>query len=179
MNDRQVTEQDLRIPEFRHARLEDLEFRDDGKVVRKDRWETGVRNIASALGWVRKEWEIPEVVEQAKLHIAAAQQLSPAVRDVLAERSRQHRMGYEPEHDDEHVNDEIAAMAAFYLMPPAARDWSAESTGHGDTLGEAIKPEGWDGNTGDRRRELVKGIALAIAELERLDRAAAAQAAPT
>lgn len=63
---RQVTERDLRMPEFYHANPEDLEFRDDGKLVRKDRWETGVRNIASILGWSRKEYEIPEVVEKVR-----------------------------------------------------------------------------------------------------------------
>lgn len=47
---REVTERDIRMPEFRDANLEDLEFMGDGKVVRKDRWETGIRKIRSALG---------------------------------------------------------------------------------------------------------------------------------
>lgn len=34
-----------------------------------------------------------------------------AVTDVLAERSNQIQSGYDAVHDDEHVNDEIAAMA--------------------------------------------------------------------
>lgn len=59
---RKVTEQDLRMPEFRDAKLEDLEFRDDGKLVRKDRWETGVYQIAAKVGMSsRKGFEISEV----------------------------------------------------------------------------------------------------------------------
>lgn len=63
---REVTERDLRMPEFRDAKPEDLEFREDGKLVRKDRWETGLRNVASIIGWTRKEWEIQEVVEAVR-----------------------------------------------------------------------------------------------------------------
>lgn len=100
---------------------------------------------------------------------------SAAVRDVLAERRRQvEAEGYEVAHDDEHVQGEIGAYAAFYAMPPGAREWPAEETGHGATRGEAIVPEGWGPpKPGDRRRELVKAGALILAELERLDRAAA------
>ncbi|HCL3296225.1 TPA: hypothetical protein N1999_002140 [Pseudomonas aeruginosa] len=92
--------------------------------------------------------------------------------DVQAERRRQvEAEGWTPEHDDEHACDEIAAFACFYAMPPAARDWDTSSTGYGDTLGEAILPEGWEPKTGDRRRELVKAGGLILAEIERLDRA--------
>lgn len=108
----------------------------------------------------------PSVLEDAALPQAA--------RDVLAERQRQiSTEGWTPEHDDEHVNDEIAAMACYYVMPPGAREWSGPD-GYGATLGEAIRPEGWDAKDCDRRRELVKGAALALAELERIDRAATA-----
>ena len=59
---RDVTERDIRLPEFRDAKLEDLEFRGDGKVVRKDRWETAIREIRSILGDRRREFEVSEVV---------------------------------------------------------------------------------------------------------------------
>lgn len=98
---------------------------------------------------------------------------SPAALDVLAERQRQiNAEGWTPEHDDEHASDEIAAFAALYAMPEACRDWDARSTGYGNTLAEAITPEGWQPKLGDRRRELIKAGALIIAEIERLDRAA-------
>jgi hypothetical protein len=101
-------------------------------------------------------------------------QVPQAWLDVQAERRRQvEAEGWSQEHDDEHACDEIAAFACFYAMPPAARDWDASSTGYGSALGEAILPEGWQPKTGDRRRELVKSGALILAEIERLDRAAA------
>jgi hypothetical protein len=63
MSQREVTERDLRMPEFRDAKVEDLEFRRDGKIVRKDRWETGMHRIASALGFSSREgFEIDDVV---------------------------------------------------------------------------------------------------------------------
>lgn len=46
---REVTEKDFRKPEFRDAKVEDYEFRDDGKLVRKDRFQTTVFKIASIL----------------------------------------------------------------------------------------------------------------------------------
>lgn len=105
-------------------------------------------------------------------------QISQVVFEVIEERARQVALGWTAEHDDEHVNDEIAAFACYYLMPDGARDWDASSTGYGATLGEAILPEGFPGAPGSsRRRDLVKAAALAIAEIERLDRAEAAAAA--
>lgn len=63
--ERQVTELDFRMPEFRDAKVEDYEWRDDGKLVRKDRWETGIRRIAGRIGFAGGNWEIDEVVEGA------------------------------------------------------------------------------------------------------------------
>jgi hypothetical protein len=98
--------------------------------------------------------------------------LSKAASDVLAERQRQiEREGYDPEHDDCHDNHEIAAAAAYYAMPPGAREWPATETGYGDTFGEAIAPSDWTmKDYGDRRRELVVAAALLLAEIERMDR---------
>ncbi len=61
---RPVTERDLRMPEFRDADPADLEFRGDGKVVRKDRWETGMRRIGTAVGMpFHGDVEINQVVD--------------------------------------------------------------------------------------------------------------------
>lgn len=102
--------------------------------------------------------------------------LTAAAHDVLKERARQvAQEGYDTEHDDSHVNDEIAAMAALLVMPEASRDWDASSTGYGRTLGEAILPPDWNyPRLGARRDQLVKGAAMALAEIERIDRAAQA-----
>jgi hypothetical protein len=119
----------------------------------------------------------------AARHIASqtaqAQRMSveqtQAAIDVLAERRRQVEVeGWTAEHDDDHALGEIAALATFYAMPDGAREWDATSTGYGRTLGAAMLPEGWTARAGtDRRRDLVKAGALIIAEIERLDRAAA------
>ncbi|MGX6566819.1 hypothetical protein [Cupriavidus necator] len=111
---------------------------------------------------------------ESLLAASPADQVSSAARDVLAERRRQiEAEGYDPEHDDAHGCGEIAAMAALYAMPPAVRNWCAESTGYGATFGEAILPHGWAAKLGGRRRELVKAGALILAEIERIDRASA------
>lgn len=60
---RKVTERDFRKEEFMDANPDDYEFRGDGKIVRKDRWETGIRRIAIILGIIR-EWEISDVVDK-------------------------------------------------------------------------------------------------------------------
>lgn len=63
---RQVTELDFRMPEFRNAKVEDYEFRGDGKLVRKDRWENGIHKIRAIVGNDGREFEIENVVEQVR-----------------------------------------------------------------------------------------------------------------
>lgn len=67
-NKREVTEQDLRMPEFQNAKLEDLEFRDsDGKIVRKDRFKVALYSIAYNVGFgSRSGFECPDVVNKVK-----------------------------------------------------------------------------------------------------------------
>jgi len=62
---REVTERDFRRPELRDAKVEDYEFREDGALVRKDRWETGIYQVASAVGMSRS-FEIGDVVEAVR-----------------------------------------------------------------------------------------------------------------
>lgn len=68
---REVTERDIRLPEFRDAELKDLEFRTDGKVVRKDRWETGIHQIRWALGDTRRDFEIDDIVRAVEALVSA------------------------------------------------------------------------------------------------------------
>ncbi len=83
---------------------------------------------------------------------------SPAASDVLAERQRQIEVeGWTAEFDDGYRDNELARAAACYAVGVTAYwpwdlDW--------------WKPS-------ERRRDLVKAAALLIAEIERLDRAAA------
>ncbi len=60
---RKVTERDFRKEEFMDSNPDDYEFRDDGKIVRKDRWETGIRRIVGRVGILR-DWEISDVVDK-------------------------------------------------------------------------------------------------------------------
>lgn len=75
----EVMEQDLRAPEFRHGKPEEYERRSDGKIVRKDRFKTGMQNIASIVFGARHEYEIPEVVDAVRG--LAGMQLRDAIND--------------------------------------------------------------------------------------------------
>lgn len=66
MTIRTVTERDFRMPEFRTAKPEDYEFREDGKLVRKDRWEQAVQSIRSLVGIDAREFEIADVVAKVR-----------------------------------------------------------------------------------------------------------------
>lgn len=68
---RKVTLDDFIIPEYRGKNPEDYEFRHDGKIVRKDRWETGIHKIHTMLveaGAMKDqpEFEIDDVVESVR-----------------------------------------------------------------------------------------------------------------
>lgn len=98
---------------------------------------------------------------------------STALRSIIIERCREMgKIDWTPEAEDGLVNEELAAMASYYAMPEAARDWPAQETGYGDTLGQAIRPEGWEPYPASRRGQLVKAAAMALAEIERYDRQA-------
>lgn len=62
---REVTEDDLRKDEFKGKKVEDYEFREDGKIVRKDRWIKGMKSIAMIL-FPREEFEISDIIEEVK-----------------------------------------------------------------------------------------------------------------
>ena len=61
-----VIERDLRAPEFRDGEPADYERRDDGKIVRKDRWEVGMRNVATIVVGARAAYEIPDIVDAVR-----------------------------------------------------------------------------------------------------------------
>lgn len=54
------------MPEFRDAKAEDYEFRSDGKLVRKDRWEQGIQSIRFLVGLDGREFEIDEVIDRVR-----------------------------------------------------------------------------------------------------------------
>lgn len=84
MNNNQVTEKDLRMPQFRDARLEDLEFDSSGEVVRKDRFETSMRKISGKLHGVnglsaRSGWTCEQVVEAVSMELQKLKRLEQLI----------------------------------------------------------------------------------------------------
>ena len=96
------------------------------------------------------------------------QTLTDAARDVLAERRRQvEAEGWTPEHDDRHFNGEMAVAAACYADPVTGYlDPRISVPRRWPWLRSWWKPK-------DRRSNLVRAAALLLAEIERIDRAAA------
>lgn len=93
--------------------------------------------------------------------------MSQAISDVILERYRQvTKEGWTAEHDNQHVNGEMAAAAAGYAMNSVLADMPE--------FAEQV-PEHWPWDESwwkptTTRRDLVKAGALIIAEIERLDR---------
>ncbi len=81
---RQVTERDFRMPEFRDAETVDYEFRGDGKIVRKDRWESGMRRIACDVGMpMHGDVEISDVVSEVWRIFEVAAMVERAAADSI------------------------------------------------------------------------------------------------
>ncbi|MDF5944551.1 hypothetical protein P4198_25095 [Pseudomonas aeruginosa] len=102
-----------------------------------------------------------------------AGQVPQAWLDVQAERRRQvEAEGWTPEHDDAHSHGEMARAAACYALAGS----SAPNDGTAALLVSLAWPwdEQWWKPT-SARRDLVKACALALAEIERLDRAGISQ----
>ncbi|HEJ9850718.1 TPA: hypothetical protein SMN88_000597 [Pseudomonas aeruginosa] len=129
---------------------------------------------------------------EAVHQIAAApgKEVPQAWLDVQAERRRQvEAEGWTPEHDDEHDSGELAAAGAAYALhaadhlnpysqgdggdeAPSCWPWHDGIAGRGEGP-EKTEPAWWKPST--PRRDLVKACALALAEIERLDRAGISQ----
>lgn len=116
-------------------------------------------------------------LEEFATHSDQAQHSVPrAWLDVQAERRRQvEAEGWTPEHDDEHSHGQMARAAACYALAGS----SAPNDGTAALLVSLAWPrdeQWWKPSTA--RRDLVKACALALAEIERLDRATATQGGP-
>ncbi|WP_255342264.1 hypothetical protein ACIRTX_12725 [Pseudomonas aeruginosa] len=118
-------------------------------------------------------WELRNsVAARIEKLIAAApgNSVPQAWLDVQAERRRQITAeGWTPEHDDEHADGQMARAAACYALAGS----SAPNDGTAALLVSLAWPwdeQWWKPSTA--RRDLVKACALALAEIERLDRAA-------
>lgn len=95
-----------------------------------------------------------------------------ALHDVMAERRRQMMVeGWTAKHDDEHGDGAMAVAAACYALAsePAMQLAKVDFT-------ELWKWTGWAQRwwkPKDKRRNLIRAAALLLAEIERMDRAAA------
>ncbi|EOD8835531.1 hypothetical protein [Pseudomonas aeruginosa] len=120
-----------------------------------------------------------EEVQRALGMLAAApgKSVPQAWLDVQAERRRQiEAEGWTPEHDDAHSHGQMARAAACYALAGS----SAPNDGTAALLVSLAWPwdeQWWKPSTA--RRDMVKACALALAEIERLDRAAASQGGPS
>ena len=103
------------------------------------------------------------------------------VDEIAAERLRQiEREGWTPEHDDQHKAQDMALAAACYAAGstferPLSPEERREERTHAKRS-KGIWPwdkRWWKPTT--RRRDLIKAAALILAEIERMDRAGAAQ----
>lgn len=78
---RDVTERDLRAREFADGEPSDYEFRPDGRIVRKDRWERAIHSIRCALGDRRREFEVPEIVNAVRALVNSIETPEPPADD--------------------------------------------------------------------------------------------------
>jgi hypothetical protein len=98
----------------------------------------------------------------AELEVLA---FNPALLDVISERQRQRAVeGWTSEHDDAYQNSELADAAACYAI-------NAHNQGLSTPAHWPWAPDWW--KQSGPRRDLVKAGALILAEIERIDRAAA------
>ncbi len=161
------------VPEGFRELLEMLVVSDLRKLRYAGAWRREVHDRASSI--------------LALLAAAPGKEVPQAWLDVQAERSRQvEAEGWTPEHDDEHDSGELAAAGAAYALhaadhlnpysqgdggdeAPRCWPWYDGIAGRGEGP-EKTEPAWWKPTT--PRRDLVKACALALAEIERLDRAA-------
>ncbi|HGM7497109.1 TPA: hypothetical protein ACKQGL_000990 [Pseudomonas aeruginosa] len=125
---------------------------------------------------VREDVADGRVVAADIAHMLAAapdKEVPQAWLDVRAERRRQvEAEGWTPEHDDAHSHGQMARAAACYALAGS----SAPNDGTAALLVSLAWPwdeQWWKPSTA--RRDLVKACALALAEIERLDRAGISQ----
>ncbi|WP_254921535.1 hypothetical protein [Pseudomonas aeruginosa] len=129
-----------------------------------------IKDVFQQIDWDAEN----ELVEL--LAAAPGKEVPQAWLDVQAERRRQvEAEGWTPEHDDEHSHGQMARAAACYALAGS----SAPNDGTAALLVSLAWPwdeQWWKPSTA--RRDLVKACALALAEIERLDRATATQGGP-
>ncbi|HBP4910426.1 TPA: hypothetical protein ACXI4C_000104 [Pseudomonas aeruginosa] len=153
------------VPDGLRELLEMLVVSDLRKIRYAGAWRREVHNRASSI--------------LALLAAAPGNSVPQAWLDVQAERRRQvEAEGWTPQHDDEHADGQMAQAAGCYALHAGGigTDWP-DGRQNGSALFWPWDKDWWKPTT--PRRDLVKACALALAEIERLDRAAATQGGPS
>ncbi|OPE38805.1 hypothetical protein APB58_30215 [Pseudomonas aeruginosa] len=128
-----------------------------------------IKDVFQQIDW-DAENELAEL-----LAAAPGKEVPQAWHDVQAERRRQiEAEGWTPEHDDEHADGQMAQAAGCYALHAGGigTDWP-DGLQNGSALFWPWDKDWWKPSTA--RRDLVKACALALAEIERLDRAGISQ----
>ncbi|HHM4836837.1 TPA: hypothetical protein ACRNK7_004173 [Pseudomonas aeruginosa] len=128
-----------------------------------------IKDVFQQIDW-DAENELAEL-----LAAAPGKEVPQAWLDVQAERRRQiTAKGWTPEHDDEHADGQMAQAAGCYALHAGGigTDWP-DGRQNGAALFWPWGKDSWKPTT--PRRDLVKACALALAEIERLDRAGISQ----
>jgi hypothetical protein len=89
------------------------------------------------------------------------------IEEIAAERTRQIGIGYDAAHDDLHTEGEIARAAAVYAAGGGLFRVNSLQ------VPQQVWPYRWEYNPKEPRANLVRAAAMLVAEIERLDRAAA------
>ncbi|WAC26386.1 hypothetical protein [Ancylobacter sp. SL191] len=120
---------------------------------------------------------LAEAAEAHEARQGEPDMISRAAADVLAERRRQIEVeNRPPPHDDQYISGELALAAACYATPELFRDILPAERGAFTFVPPRPRLWPWAAQwwkPKDNRRDLVRAGALIIAEIERLDRAAA------
>lgn len=122
--------------------------------------------------WVENGWNIVPLYAAPVPHPERSAYRYQALDDVIAERRRQIEVeGWTPEHDDHHSNGEMSLAAGLYAISAGF----ATKYLNGETKTCPV-PDGWPWAEAwwkpvNARRDLVKSVALGLAEIERMDRA--------
>lgn len=170
----------------RHAgemiqRLMEAEKQLDWERSRRKELEHYYKLVGKEAGWLDSEndaiW-IERILNLIRRKIGIANDAvstgTAAAFDVLGERRRQvEKEGWSDSHDDTHETGEMARAAGCYAICASDHDYL---TGRQRVDKGAPGSWPWDAKwwkPTDRRRDLVKAGALILAEIERLDRAAA------
>jgi hypothetical protein len=91
---------------------------------------------------------------------------------IRQERNRQIKKGFDSQHDDQEVNEELARAAAVYVMPERYRNIEISSLPVDErNLTRVFWPYREEFKmSSNRRKDLIKAAALIVAEIERINR---------